>query len=245
MLYDQGQLLQSFAEAIQLTASSDVELTRELQSTVKGVIDYLARDLSHPDGALFAAEDADSLPTSSDSHAKEGAFYVWEASEVEEILGKETPEYKVASAQWNIKLDGNIDPRSDPHGDLTGTNMLHGNVGIETTAARLGLTPDQAAKQLDEARRKLFDRRALRPRPQRDDKVIAAWNFLAVSGLCKASEVLPLDDDTSRKALDMAKRAAGFVMSKMWDGKVLHRSWREGKLGPEGFDVDYAFAIQG
>lgn len=244
MLYDQGQLLQCFVEAIQLTSSSDAELTRELKATVKGIIDYLERDLSHPEGALYAAEDADSLPTPSDDHAKEGAFYVWQASEVEEVLGKETPELKVAMAQWNIKLDGNIDPRSDPHGDLVGMNMLHGTASIDTIAVQLGLSRDEAAAHLEEARRKIFSRRLQRPRPQRDDKVITAWNFLAISGLCKASEVLSAEEGGQR-ALEMAKRAAAFVLSKMWDGKVLHRSWRENKLGPEGFDVDYAFAVQG
>ena len=70
----------------------------------------------------------------------------------------------------------------------------------------------------------------------RDDKVIAAWNGLAIRGLAEAAVALSQPD-----LLAAAERAAEFVLGTMRrdDGR-LHRSWRAGRLGPTGFCDDYA-----
>lgn len=254
MLYDQGQLLTAFAEASQLCrdkADESVEFQSyipEFEGAIQGIVEYLARDMTSSEGALYAAEDADSLPTAQSEHAKEGAFYIWDDAEVREVLGGgHADTYRLLAAHFGIQPDGNIPPSSDPHGDLTGKNMLHADKPLHETAKGLGFGAEQAATLWAEARTKLLKRRDDRPRPMRDDKVITSWNGLAISGLAKVAQLLGPNNATGQQARKMAERASEFVWNTMWDagrGQLL-RSWRNGTRGPWGFDVDYAFVVQG
>ena len=247
MLYDQAQLLTVFCEAIQLAQrSGETELRAmipEFESTARGIIQYLRTDLRHPDGGLYSAEDADSLPHRDSKKKKEGAFYVWELDEVQQLLGSESNECKVATSHYGLEVDGNIPAESDPHGELTGQNMLHALRSISETAKALGLEEEQAESALKQAKAKLLAKRnAERPRPHLDDKIISAWNGLAISALCTAAEVL-----NSCEAKDMALSAADFILSHLYDQdrNRLRRSWRDGSCGPWGFAPDYAFLTQG
>jgi uncharacterized protein YyaL (SSP411 family) len=83
------------------------------------------------------------------------------------------------------------------------------------------------------ARKSLFDARAKRVRPHRDDKVLAGWNGLMISGLCAAGESAP------------AARAAEFIRTEMIkDGKLMRR-WRGGEAAIDGLLEDYAYLVQG
>lgn len=249
MLYDQAQLLSCFSEAVQLCSRADSQSLQgyvpEFKAAIQGIMEYFSRDLSNPEGGLFAAEDADSLSSLTDTHGKEGAFYVWDAREVEEVLGKDSDAHRVICAHYGVRLDGNISPQSDPHGELTGMNMLHSTQPLHATTQRLGITEEAGRRALDTGREELFERRKLRPRPLRDDKIITSWNSLAVSGLVQASKVLSVEEGSER-ALEMAKRCAAFLWESMWDNerKELLRSRRGSTKGPLGFDVDYAFTVQ-
>merc|ERR1711962_1092640 len=86
MLYDQGQLCVAFAQAYQATKDA------KLKKVLNEVIEYVSRDLRHPDGGFFSAEDADSLPTSESDHKKEGAFCVWTSQELQELLKGDVPD---------------------------------------------------------------------------------------------------------------------------------------------------------
>lgn len=250
-LYDQGQLLTSYIEAIQLVSSPSASeelkaMTPEFEVAAQGIITYLSRDLSDPDGGLYAAEDADSLPTRDSPKTREGAFYVWTKDDIDEALGgAQTDAARLVCAHFGIVSDGNIDPQSDPHGELTGMNMLHSEHSLAETAQSLGMPLSQAEEILASAKQALLARRNQRPRPHLDDKVIAAWSGLAISGLAKASEVLAPERGGSQ-ALSMAQRAAAFVLDKLYDPASgrLRRSYREGP-GPWAFSSDYAFFIQG
>ncbi|UZJ55219.1 hypothetical protein CBS101457_004539 [Exobasidium rhododendri] len=250
MLYDQGQLLSCFSEAVQLSSSSSSKILQaylpEFKAAIQGIIEYLSRDLSSPEGAFYAAEDADSLPTPEDTHGKEGAFYVWQATEIEEVLGRSSPDHKLVCSHYGVQLDGNISPRSDPHGELIGMNILHSTEPLHVTCQKLDISIEEGQRVLKEAKHKLFERREKRPRPLLDDKIITSWNFLAISGLTQASKVLSIDEGGA-EALYMAERCADFMWTRMWDekGKQFLRSRRGSTKGPLGFDVDYAFAVQG
>lgn len=254
MLYDQGQLLTSFSEAIQLCMALDDkdplrQYLPEFKEALQGIVDYLERDMTSSEGALFAAEDADSLPSPSDTRAKEGAFYVWEDMEIREVLGGgHSDAYVLVAAHYGIQPEGNIPVSSDPHGDLKGTNMLHAYQSLAATAASIGIDDTSVAHQLlEDAHSKLLARRSTRPRPLRDDKIITSWNGLAISGLARVSQVFGQGTPLGDKARNMASRSAEFLWNTMWDhqhGQLL-RSYRNSVRGPWGFDVDYAFAIQG
>lgn len=251
MLYDQGQLLTSFSEALQLcVASSKPELQQyapEFRQTITGIIEYLERYMTSKDGSIFAAEDADSLPTPDSEHAKEGAFYVWDSVETENVLGgKESKAFQLVSSHFGIRLDGNIPAESDPHGELVGKNVLHASTTLSSTAKKLNINEEEALTLWNESKAKLLTYRDQRPRPLCDDKIITAWNGLAISGLAKASQALGTTTEIGQKALKLAINSSAFLWSTMWnkDKHQFLRSYRNGVQGPLGFDVDYAFVIQ-
>jgi uncharacterized protein YyaL (SSP411 family) len=90
--------------------------------------------------------------------------------------------------------------------------------------------------------KKLFAARGKRPRPHLDDKIIAAWNGLMISGLARAGAAL-----ADEEMIKLAAGAAQFLHDQLCatPGKELHRSWREGQRGPKAFAIDYACLIHG
>jgi uncharacterized protein YyaL (SSP411 family) len=92
----------------------------------------------------------------------------------------------------------------------------------------------------------LFDRRARRPRPHLDDKVLTAWNGLMIAAFARAARVLP-ESAASGRYLDAARRAAGFIRTTLWNGerRRLLRRYRDGAAGIDAYAEDYAFLIFG
>ncbi len=110
-----------------------------------------------------------------------------------------------------------------PNGNWEGVNVLWMPGGLEA--------PRPHTAELHE----LFERRGRRVRPATDDKVLAAWNGLAISALAEAGRVLG-----EPRYVEAAAGAAGFVLESMLSGDRLARSWRAGRLGPPGFSDDQA-----
>jgi hypothetical protein len=93
----------------------------------------------------------------------------------------------------------------------------------------------------DETRRRLFELRARRPKPLRDDKAIASWNGLALAALAEAARRL------DRVDLHEAAVALGeFLLGPLSDehGR-LGRSFREGRVSGSGYLDDYANVAHG
>ncbi len=218
MLYDQAQLAVLYTEAYQI--SHDPFFARVARET----LDYVLRDMRGEEGPFYSAEDADSaLPGQPDKHA-EGAFYVWEESEIRQALTKEEAELFIFS--YGVKKSGNV--RSDPHGEFINKNILYAaNVSEDALLAT--------------ARKKLLKVRDARPRPHLDDKAIVAWNGLMISALSRGYQ--GLGDESY---LDAAKQAAAFIQNRLLDtnGHLLRR-YRDGEAAIEGFVSDYAFLIAG
>jgi len=216
----------------------------------RDIFDYVARDLTSPEGAFYTAEDADSAPPeaahaevggqkSEVSHRKaEGAFYVWTAAELRAVLGGD---YELFAAHFGVEADGNVPAHLDPHGELQRKNILAQRGTLDETARQFGLAPELATRRLQAALTRLRAVRAARPRPQLDDKILAANNALMISALAKAHRVLG-----DREYLDTARRAAEFLERELYDPArgVLYRSWRDGRGAAEGFAEDYAFLVQ-
>jgi hypothetical protein len=235
MLYDQAQLLSAYAEAWKLTEGNAL-----FETILRSTTDYLNRDLRHADGGFFSAEDADSLATAESEHKTEGAFYVWKAAEIDEILGKEHG--NIFRYAYGARRDGNARPESDPHGELKGLNTLYRAVSFKKTGEYFKKTADEVKTIIDEAIVKLTEARNKRPRPHRDDKIIAAWNGLTISGLARTGAALG-----DAEIITLATQAAQFIHDQLCTspGKDLHRSWREGQRGPKAFSIDYACLIHG
>ena len=122
--YDQAQLLTTSLELSLLVPPSSPAHTT-VHAMASNIIQYVSRDLLSPEGGFYSAEDADSLPQATSSQAtdekrqkKEGAFYVWTAQELDDILGKEKAE--VFGYHFGVRLGGNVDPSVDREGHLTG-----------------------------------------------------------------------------------------------------------------------------
>ena len=83
----------------------------------KDIVSYVAKDLRSPEGGFYSAEDADSLPTRDSTVKKEGAFYVWTAAQLDELLGENS---EIIKFHYGVKQEGNCDPKHDIQGELKG-----------------------------------------------------------------------------------------------------------------------------
>jgi uncharacterized protein YyaL (SSP411 family) len=259
MLYDNAQLAAVYADAFALTGES------VLADVARQTLDYMVRDLRHPEGAFYSAEDADSLPAPSAAHKAEGAFYVWEDAEIRRSL---PPEEADAFCRWyGVLPEGNV--LEDPHGEFAGKNVLFERETVATPVAfpsplesrGVQWTPFATGRQaprvrggpcpgiissddrelLGRAKNSLFNLRSRRPRPFLDDKVITAWNGLALTALCRGAQLFSSD-----VYLSLARQTALFVQEHLWDpSRGLFRRWREGETAVPAQADDHAFMVQG
>ncbi|CAG8768985.1 26049_t:CDS:10, partial [Racocetra persica] len=236
MLYDQAQLLMSFVDVYVITKD------QYFTEAAHDIVTYVERDLRDPEGGFYSAEDADSYPSEGAKHKLgEGAFCVWEMSEIKEILGEKNSE--IFCRHYGVKSNGNVDPNKDIQGELKHKNVLIERYSLEETAEHFSITLDQLKEVLSESRKKLLKYRfEKRPKPHRDDKILAAWNGLMITGLVKAYDAL-----RDKKFLDLAEGAAKFLKEKMYipEKNILLRSFREGAGDVEGFVDDYSYLIEG
>jgi uncharacterized protein YyaL (SSP411 family) len=219
MLYDNAQLATVYLEAWQhIGDSSYRRIARE-------ILDYVSREMTAPEGGFYSATDADS-PTPS-GHDEEGWFFTWTPSELQALLGPD--DTAVVSAAYGVTERGNFE----------GRNILHRVKSDREVGAELKLSPKQVAQVLQSARNTLYDARASRPPPIRDEKIIAAWNGMMISAFAQAAWML----DEPRYAA-IATRAAEFVLGSMRaeDGSLV-RTYRDGKKGATSFLDDYAFMV--
>ena len=232
MLYDQAQLARSYLDAFQITREPIFE------KTARDILDYVRRDMTLSEGGFYSAEDADSLLQAGKPEHAEGAFYVWSKAEIDQLLSPE--QAKIFDDLYGIEPKGNA--TDDPQGEFKNKNILIQRHTMVEAAKKFGLTNEKVELLLTESRQILFAARAKRPRPQRDDKIVTAWNGLMISAFAHAYQVL--GDPAYREAAD---KAADFVKEKLYraETNTLRRSYREGASEVEGFADDYAFLVAG
>ncbi len=232
MLYDQAQIAMACLRAYRVAGDSD------FADVARGILEYANRDLRHPDGGYFSAEDADSPPPDAPDRHAEGAFYVWSAEEIDRVLGEDAPLFRMA---YGVEPEGNVNPGNDPHEEFAGLNILFRTASEQELARYFSLEPGEVAHRLEHARNLLFECRAARPRPHRDEKILVAWNGLMISALARAAQVLG-----EAGYADDAGCAADFVWERLRDSEGrLVRSHHDGPGDAPAFAEDYAFFIQG
>jgi uncharacterized protein YyaL (SSP411 family) len=232
MLYDQAQLVTSYVEAFQITGEE------QYATVARRTVDYVLRDMRDREGGFYSAEDADSVIDRAKPEEKgEGAFYVWKQSEIESIVGE--PAAKWLGYRYGVEDRGNV--HEDPHHEFTGRNILYQAHTPEETARHFERPLEEVQAAILQGERKLLEARAQRVRPHLDDKVLTAWNGLMISALAKAGATL-----REPRYLDAARRAADFVLARMYDPKIglLLRRYRAGEAAIPGFLDDYAFFTQ-
>ena len=244
MLYDQAQIVLAFLEAAQV--SGDPFYAEVAEDTLL----YVMREMTDAGGGFYSAEDADSIPPeeseSPSAHKKEGAFYLWTAAEVDALLADDA---RAVALRFGIQPEGNAP--QDPQQEFTGKNLLYVARSIEDIATDTGSSADEVVDILHRTRLRMFEERLGRPSPQRDDKILAAWNGLMIAAFARMARVFRGLGADGRAAgvpyLDAARRAAAFVREQMWHAKsgVLLRRYRDGHAEIDGYAEDYAYMIFG
>ena len=215
MLYDNAQLLPLYAECAQRPDGADfARVARELLA-------WLLREMTAPAGGFASALDAD-------SEHEEGKFYLWQRAEVRALL--DDAEFAVAAPHFGFDRPPNFEGRA-----------WHAVVAepLERIAERLGLTLEVAAARLAAARRKLYEARARRVPPARDDKILTAWNALAISGIARAARAL-----AAPALLGLAEDALDFLYRAAWrDGRLYAKADADAERFPAYLD-DHAFLLE-
>ncbi len=229
MLYDQGQLAVAYLEAYQVTREP------VFATVARDILDYVLRDMNSPEGGFYSAEDADSLDSERPEHKAEGAFYVWRAIEIEQLLDREKA--ALFAHRFGVRAGGNVD--EDPHDEFGGKNILFEAFSLEGTAQEYRMEVEQVKRALDQARNILFEAREKRPRPLRDDKILTAWNALMISAFARAYAILG-----DAKYLDAARKALACIRTHLAPGEgQLLRRLREGEAAICGFLDDYGLLL--
>jgi len=242
MLYDEAQLLHVYLDAFLITHDP------EMLGAVYDISTYLTSPpIAAPEGGFYSAEDADSYPTPIDNEKREGAYYVWTLKDFRSILHNRSAD--VCARFYGVTADGNVSRENDPHDEFISQNVLNIKSTPSALAKEFGLREEEIVKILKEARKKLREwREKERPRPSLDDKVVVAWNGLAIGALARTSKVLlDIDPEKAKECRNAAERAVTFIKKELWydTAKKLWRVYREGRGDAPAFADDYAFLIQG
>lgn len=142
MLYDNAILAQAYLEGWQLTKRAP------FRQVCEEILNYVLRDMTHPEGGFYSAEDAD-------SEGQEGLFYTWTEQEILEALG--TTEGKRFCEFYGVT----------PSGNFEGRNILHTPFSLEEFATLHSLSQEDQQLQLQRNRQKLWEVKKTGPSPKR------------------------------------------------------------------------------
>jgi uncharacterized protein YyaL (SSP411 family) len=220
MLYDNGALLASYAEAA--LATGDALFRRITNETGEWLLREMRDASSGRGGGFYSAYDAD-------SEGHEGKFYVWSREEVQAALAP--GEWQLFSRRFGFDQAANFE----------GAWHLHVFVSIENLAAEFQLDAAEVERRIDGARAKLLAIRGKRIWPGLDDKILTSWNALAIRGLAIAARNL-----AEPKFAAAADRALEFIRAKLWragadgSGRLLATS-KDGHSHLNAYLDDYAY----
>lgn len=239
MLYDQAQLIVTYINTYLTTKNKFFLFVAE------DIAQYVINNLYNKDGGFFSAEDAESYPAAHEkidpgnpSQKEEGAFYLWQKTDIEKILGKDDAD--IFNFYYGILHNGNT--ISDPHEVFKTKNVLYIANDIFDTANNFDKSPEEIAKNIDASRTKLLQARALRPKPQLDDKILTSWNGLMLSALAyiyKATQ--------KSEYLTAAGKTIDFIKLHLYqkENKNLFHRYRDNESRFDGTLEDYAYLIGG
>ncbi len=216
MLYDNALLVPVYLDASIITGN------KEYVRIVRETLDYLLRDMTHPDGGILSTEDAD-------SEGEEGKFYAWERDDLIELLGES--EGTFVADYFDVSVTGNFEH---------GKSALRTRDPLERIAGNHSLSTEKAREILARGAKRLFDEREKRVRPGKDDKILTSWNGLAITAFARAGRKLE-----EPRYVEAATRIASFIDEKLVvNGRLLH-TWKSGEAKVDAFLDDYAYLVQG
>ncbi|MFE7891233.1 thioredoxin domain-containing protein [Streptomyces sp. NPDC057412] len=213
MLYDNALLCRVYAHLWRATGS---DLARRVALETA---DFMVRELRTEQGGFASALDADS-DDGSGRHV-EGAYYVWTPEQLREALGDDDAE--MAARYFGVTEEGTFEE---------GASVLQLPQRDEVFDA----------ERVASVRARLLERRAGRPAPGRDDKVVAAWNGLAIAALAETGAYFGRPD-----LVDAALGAADLLVRVHLDEQArLTRTSKDGRAGANaGVLEDYGDVAEG
>ncbi|MDB4913074.1 MAG: N-acylglucosamine 2-epimerase [Gemmatimonadetes bacterium] len=214
MLYDNALLVRLGAHLWQ--ATHNVEIRRVTEET----LGWLTREMTSPEGGFYSSLDAD-------SEGHEGRYYVWDAGELDTLLGEDA---SLVKGYWGVTTEGNFE----------GRNILFVPNDPSAVADIDGVTEPELRTAIDRAVRILYEAREKRVRPARDEKILASWNGLMLRGVAEAARVF--DDDDLRA---VAIRSGEFLFRALVQGGRVLRTYKDGAAKIGGFLEDHAAVALG
>jgi uncharacterized protein len=216
MLYDNALLPPAYLEAWQVTGDP---FYRQI---VVETLDYVLKEMTSPGGAFYSTQDAD-------SEGEEGKFYVWTEAEIVSVLGKDLAEV------FNYVYD------VSPGGNWEGHNILNCPKTLEQSGKMLKLTEAELRAKLASAKRKLYEVRAKRVWPGRDEKIVTAWNAIMLAAFAQSGAVLE-----EPRYIEAATRAAEFILTRLRtpDGRLLRTCGVDSPAKLNGYLEDYSYLVE-
>ena len=214
MLYDNAQLARAYLHAWQITGDEF------FKRVVTETLDFIVREMTHPDGGFYSSLDAD-------SEHEEGKFYVWTFDEIRSTINLDSEFFEAA---YGITARGNWE----------GKTVLQRALDDAALAARFKIDIEAVTAKLTDCHARLLSVRSNRIRPGTDDKILASWNGLMLATIAEAARVL---DDERYKII--AHQNGAFLLSALRPNGRLKHSWREGKTTKDVFLEDYAALFLG
>ncbi len=215
MLYDNALLSRIYLEAYQATGN------HFYRSVATDTLDYTIREMTHPEGGFYSAQDAD-------TEGEEGKFFVWTPAEVEEIL--EAEDARIFCKFYGVTEEGNFEGRS----------ILRVENSPRLFCEKEGIKEEDLFGILERCRRTAFKAREKRVKPGLDDKILTSWNGLMIGSMALAGRIAEVP-----AYIDAARRAADFVLTRMRGEGGLLRTHRAGTSKLNAYLDDYAFMIVG
>ena len=214
MLYDNALLTRLGAHLWQATEDGELE-----RVTIE-IVEWVEREMTSPEGGFYSSLDAD-------SEGHEGKFYVWSEDEIDSLLGEDAQAFK---SYYGVTTGGNFE----------GKNILFVARDHAAAAEHAGVDVDLLEEILTRGKKVLYEARAKRVWPGRDEKILAAWNGLMLRGVATAARVLERGDFRN-----LAIRNAEFLSREMVKAGRVMRSHKEGVTRINGFLEDHAAVALG
>jgi hypothetical protein len=215
MLYDNALLSRTYLHAFLLTGAP---LYRRV---VEETLAYVLREMTSPEGGFYATQDAD-------SEGEEGRFYIWEWGEVRSLCGGDDAE--LLCRYYGITREGSLGE----------SNILHIPRPASLVARLNNVSEEEFWQRIEFGKKTLFVEREKRPRPARDEKILASWNGLMLRSFAEAAQ--GLDREDFRAA---AVRCAEFLLSHLKRAGQLRHSYNHGESRVDAFLDDYACVADG
>ena len=212
MLYNQAQLARMYAQAWYLTGDTGLALV------ARQTLDYVLRDMTAADGRFYSATDAD-------SPGGEGLFFLWTPEQMRAVL---TP----ADADLAIELFGVTE-----NGNFEGRNILHQPMSLHEFAATRNMPLAMLLARVHDIRAVLHERRAQRVHPDRDEKIVSAWNGMMIVALAEAAQVL----DEPRYGAAALRAGESLWAHSRRDNDMLWRATLDGRSSVPAVQEDYAW----